>query len=116
MFFKRFSTSQIIGLLAACLLFLVALSANADTYVNGYFKKDGTYVEGHYKTTPHDTNWGAYSTDGNSNPFTGNYGHRARDYSTDAYNYGSGQTIYTGPKGGQYYINDYGKKVYVPKR
>lgn len=116
MFFQRFSTSQIVGLLVACLLIFVTFSAKADTYVNGYFKKDGTYVEGHYKTTPHETNWGAYSTDGNSNPYTGSDGHRAKDYSSDAYNYGSGQTIYTGPKGGQYYINDYGRKVYVPKR
>jgi len=58
MFFRSFSTSQIIRLLAACLLLLVALSANADIYVNGYFKKDGNYVEGYYKTTPQDANWG----------------------------------------------------------
>jgi hypothetical protein len=98
--------------------FVIFLSSQiyADTYVNGYYKKDGTYVEGHYKTTPHETNWGAYSTDGNTNPYTSNDGHRAKDYSSEASNYGSGQIIYTGPKGGQYYINDYGKKVYVPKR
>ena len=29
----------------------------ADTYVNGYYKKDGTYVEGHYKTNPNKTNY-----------------------------------------------------------
>lgn len=28
---------------------------------------------------------------------------------------GSGRTIYTGPKGGKYYINSSGKKVYVKK-
>jgi PBCV-specific basic adaptor domain len=102
--------------LLALLMLFAAMSAEADTYVNGYFKKDGTYVEGHFKTTPHDTNWGAYSTDGNSNPYTGGDGQRARDYSSEANNYGSGQIIYTGPRGGQYYINDNGKKVYVPKR
>jgi hypothetical protein len=95
---------------------LLTVFAFADQYVNGYFRKDGTYVEGHYKTTPHDTNWGAYSTEGNSNPYTGSDGLRARDYSPEANNYGSGQIIYTGPRGGQYYINDNGKKVYVPKR
>ena len=116
MSFRRYSPSQVIGVLLAFLLFLVASFAKADTYVNGYFKKDGTYVEGHYKTKPHETNWGAYSTDGNSNPYTGNDGYRARDYSPEATNYGSSQIIYTGPKGGQYYINDNGKKVYVPKR
>jgi hypothetical protein len=116
MFFKRFSTSQIIGLLVACLLLLVASFAKADTYVDGYFRKDGTYVEGHYKTTPQTRNWDAYSTDGNSNPYTGNDGQRARDYSPEAANYGSGRVIHTGPRGGQYYYNDSGRKVYVPKR
>jgi hypothetical protein len=111
----QFTTAKVIGLLTACLFFFVALSAEADTYVNGYFKKDGTYVEGHYKTTPHDTNWGACSTDGNSNPCTGSDGHRVRDYSPEASNYGSGQTIYTGPKGGQYNINESDRKAYVPK-
>ena len=107
------------GLLKKILILLACLFMQlsyADTYVNGYFKKDGTYVEGHYKTTPHETNWGAYSTDGNSNPYTGNDGHRARDYSPEANNYGSNQIIYTGPKGGQYYFNESGRKVYVPKR
>jgi len=116
MSFRRYSPSQVVGVLLSCLLFIFASYAKADTYVNGYFKKDGTFVEGHYKTTPHETNWGAYSTDGNSNPYTGSDGQRARDYSSEAYNYGSGQAIFTGPKGGQYYINDSGKKVYVPKR
>ncbi|MBK6497038.1 MAG: hypothetical protein IPG00_02265 [Saprospiraceae bacterium] len=39
-----------------------------------------------------------------------------KDYSSEAYNYGAGQTIYTGPRGGQYYYNSKGNKVYVPKR
>ena len=98
------------------MIIFISTQIFADTYVNGYYKKDGTYVEGHYKTNPNKTNWGAYSTDGNTNPYTRSDGHRARDYSSEASNYGSGQIIYTGPKGGQYYINDNGKKVYVPKR
>ena len=62
------------------------------------------------------TNWDNFSTKGNSNPFTGSTGHRARDYSRDAYNYGSGHTIHTGSRGGQYYYNSRGNKTYVPKR
>lgn len=116
MFYRRYLPAQIIGLLLACLLVLVASFAKADTYVDGYYRKDGTYVEGHYKTTPQTKNWDAYSTDGNSNPYTGNDGQRARDYSPDSQNYGSGRVIFTGPRGGQYYINDSGRKVYVPKR
>lgn len=39
-----------------------------------------------------------------------------RDYSSDAYNYGSGRTIYQGSKGGQFYYNNNGTRTYVPKR
>jgi len=85
-------------------------------YQQGYTRKDGTYVQGHYKTSTNETNHDNFSTSGNINTFTGSTGTRARDYSSDAYNYGSGRTIYTGSRGGQYYINSKGNKTYVPKR
>lgn len=85
-------------------------------YQNSYVKSNGTYVQSHYKTTSNNTNRDNYSTQGNYNPHTGKSGTRAKDYSIDAYNYGQGKTIYTGPKGGQYYYNNKGNKVYVPKR
>ena len=86
------------------------------TTVNGYYRSTGTYVESHVRTMPNSTNWDNYSTKGNVNPYTGTTGYRARDYSSDARNYGSGHTIYTGSRGGQYYYNGNGHKVYVPKR
>ena len=101
-----------VAVLLSCLAFL----SFADEYVNGYFRNDGTYVQGYFKSTPNTTNRDNYSTQGNLNPYTGNVGTRAPDYSPQAYNYGDGRIIYTGPKGGQYYINDSGKKVYLPKR
>lgn len=85
-------------------------------YQNGYTRKDGTYVSGHMKTTNNGTNYDNFSTSMNVNPYTGTSGSRARDYSTRSYNYGSGQTIHTGSRGGQYYINSNGNKTYVPKR
>jgi len=94
----------------------IALSALADTYVNGYFKKNGTYVEGYYRTSPNSTTTDNYSSQGNTNPYTGTSGHKANDYTPEAGNYGGGQPIFTGPKGGRYYINEYGQKVYVPKQ
>jgi hypothetical protein len=100
----------------ATLLSFLAFASFADEYVNGYFRKDGTYVEGYFKSSPNTTNIDNYSTQGNVNPRTGTQGTRAPDYSPQAYNYGDGRIIYTGPKGGQYYINDSGRKVYVPKR
>ena len=86
------------------------------TYVNGYTKSNGTYVQGHYRSSQNSTNHDNYSTSGNYNPYTGSAGSRAKDYSTGAYNYGSGHTIHTGSRGGQYYINSKGNKTYVPKR
>lgn len=85
------------------------------TYVNGYTKSDGTYVNGHYRSSRNGTNHDNYSVTGNSNPYTGKSGSVAKDYSIDAYNYGSGKTIHTGSRGGQYYINSKGNKTYVPK-
>lgn len=86
------------------------------TYVKGYTRADGTYVKGHYRSKPNNTNRDNWSTSGNTNINTGASGSRAKDYSSEAYNYGGGRTIHTGPRGGQYYINSKGRKVYVPKR
>ena len=91
-------------------------STSSTTTVSGYQKSNGTYVQGYTRTSPNSTNWDNFSTRGNSNPYTGSTGTRARDYSSGAYNYGSGHTIHTGSRGGQYYINGNGNKTYVPKR
>jgi len=85
-------------------------------YQSGHQRTDGTVVQSHYKTESNNTNWDNFSTKGNTNPYTGVSGSRARDYSSDALNYGQGHTIQTGSRGGQYYINSNGNKTYVPKR
>lgn len=85
-------------------------------YQQGYTKTDGTYVEPHHKTNNNKTNRDNYSTKDNVNTYTSKSGSRAKDYSNDALNYGNGKTVHTGNRGGQYYYNDKGKKVYVPKR
>lgn len=86
------------------------------TSVSGYYRSNGTHVQSHVRTMPNSTNWDNFSTRGNSNPFTGSTGYRARDYSSGAYNYGAGHTIHSGSRGGQYYYNNSGHKTYVPKR
>ena len=100
------------------LLVFCALScaAYADTWVNGYVKRDGTYVSGYYRRDSSTTHRGNYSAEYKSNPHTGATVTRARDYSSLARNYGDGHVIDTGPEGVRYYINDKGNKVYVPKR
>ncbi len=96
---------------------MTAQTNSSYRYQQGYYKPStGTYVQGHFKTTTNSTNHDNYSTYGNCNSFTGEKGSRAKDYSPQANNYGQGRTIYTGPRGGQYYINSNGNKTYVPKR
>jgi len=106
-------------LLSILLIVLIAVTgafAQGQRYQRGYLRKDGTYVTGHYKTRSDRTNHNNFSTTGQRNPYTGRNGHRAKDYSSRAYNYGRGRTIHTGSRGGQYYINSRGNKTYVPKR
>ena len=92
-------------------------STNTDVrYQNSYTKSDGTNVKSHYKTDVNKTNTDNFSTKDNYNYTNGTTGTKAKDYSQDAKNYGSGKTIQTGSKGGQYYINSKGNKTYVPKR
>jgi hypothetical protein len=89
---------------------------NSDVRYQSGYTRGNTYVDPHYKTQSNNTNWDNYSTKGNQNPYTGSTGSRGRDYSSDSYNYGSGNQIQTGSRGGQYYINSNGNKTYVPKR
>ncbi|MBB5443654.1 MULTISPECIES: hypothetical protein [unclassified Paraburkholderia] len=64
----------------ATLLAIAATSAaHADTYVNGYTRRDGTYVQGYNRTEPNYTRNDNYSTRGNYNPYTGQEGHKPRD-------------------------------------
>lgn len=50
-----------------------------DTYVNGYTRSNGTYVQGHYRSAPDNTRDNNYGTYGNSNPYTGTAGAQPRD-------------------------------------
>ena len=84
--------------------------------VSGYTRSNGTYVNGYTRTQRNSTNHDNFSTSGKYNPYNGITGSRARDYSSQSYNYGAGFTIQTGSRGGQYYVNSHGNKVYVPKR
>lgn len=98
------------------LLVSVFTFAQTNTWVDGHFKQNGTWVDGHYRQTANQTNHDNWSTQGQYNPFNGTQGTRPKDNSREAYNYGQGKTIFEGPRGGQYYYNEYGRKVYVPKR
>lgn len=46
----------------------------AQVYVKPHVTKDGTYVQGYERTAPNSTKMDNYSTQGNSNPYTGQAG------------------------------------------
>lgn len=66
-------------ILSLTTLMFFALSFSA-TYVNGYTKKDGTYVSGYYRTSANNTTDDNYSTSGNTNLFTGENGTKKDTY------------------------------------
>jgi hypothetical protein len=64
-------------------LLVPPLSYAADTYVRGYFRSNGTYVQPHYRSAPDGNPYNNYSTYPNVNPYTGQQGTRYR--SSDPY-------------------------------
>lgn len=60
-------------LLAAALVVL-SPTLSAQVRVNGYWKKNGTYVAPHYRSSPNSNPYDNYSTRGNFNPYTGQRG------------------------------------------
>jgi hypothetical protein len=68
-------------------IFLCASSCYAkDVYVNGYTKKDGTYVSPHHRSSPDNTVTNNYGYEGNVNPYTGATGqNHYRDNPTSQY-------------------------------
>jgi len=92
------------------LLFSIALLAISslipahaqDVFVQGYIKRDGTYVQPHYRTRPDGNPWNNYSTYGNINPYTGqrgykrpSYGYRSRSGGYSLYG-GNSRSLYGG--------------------
>lgn len=62
-----------ISMLFAC--FIIASNALAkDTYVKPHIRKDGSFVQGHRRSTPNSTETDNFSTKGNVNPYTGEEG------------------------------------------
>lgn len=69
--------------------------AGADQWVNGYTKKDGTVVQGHHRSDGNSIKYDNYSSQGNSNPYTGQQGSQRNEFSSPpSYNksYGGSKT------------------------
>jgi uncharacterized membrane protein len=54
-------------------------SSSAYEQVDGYTRKDGTYVAPYYRTRANNTTADNYGTYGNYNPWTGTYGNIRND-------------------------------------
>jgi len=85
-------------------LLLVATSALAADYVNGYTKSNGTYVNGYTRSTPDSSYNNNYEVKGNTNPYTGRAGTASPTYNdrTPSYNtktYGNPGTSTVNPYG-----------------
>jgi hypothetical protein len=61
-------------ILAAIAVLAGISAASADTYVNGYTRQDGTYVAPHYRSSPDSSRLNNWSSQGNTNPHTGQQG------------------------------------------
>lgn len=55
---------------------LIGSLASADVYVHGYTRSNGTYVAPYHRSSPNSTTLDNYSTQGNTNPYTGSTGYR----------------------------------------
>jgi hypothetical protein len=88
-------------LFIAAILVYATSFGQGQTYVNGYTRSNGTYVEGHYRTTANYTRNDNWSTVGNVNPYTGTEGTKPggynSSYSTPSYNssYSAPTTTYS---------------------
>jgi hypothetical protein len=73
----KFSLSSVIRMRIwqiASLALLLGSPLTADVKVKGYYRKDGTYVAPHYRSSPNSTSADNWSTKGNVNPYTGKEG------------------------------------------
>jgi hypothetical protein len=53
---------------------LTSTSVFADVFVNGYFKRNGIYVQPHFRSSPDISTFNNFSSWGNINPYTGKWG------------------------------------------
>ena len=66
---------RLITILAVLVVVCIAtLTADADVYVRGYYRSNGTYVQPHYRSNPDSSFYNNWSTYPNINPYTGTKG------------------------------------------
>jgi hypothetical protein len=65
----------------ALALLIASAPAMAQTMVDGYVRKDGTYVAPHIRSEPNQQRFDNYNAQGNVNPYSGQRGHQPHEFS-----------------------------------
>lgn len=63
------------------ILLTIYLQGFTQVQVKGYYRKNGTYVSPHTRSSPNRTTYDNYSHQGNINPYTGTVGYKTNEYS-----------------------------------
>lgn len=66
--------NKVIATLLLLLSITPSIAEAADQYVNGYYRRDGTYVQPYHRSAPDNNFNNNYSSQGNINPYTGQEG------------------------------------------
>lgn len=80
---------RVTGILVFIFVFLLSTSQVDAGWVNGYYRSNGTYVSGYYKTDPDVYKWNNYSFDDdwsdsyNDNTYYRSYGYDPEPYDDD---------------------------------
>lgn len=100
---RRIVTTLLLG---AVILSSAVPAVAGDVHVRPYIKRDGTYVQPHFRSAPDGTRWNNWSTKGNVNPYTGQPGTKS------PFDFGSG-----GSSGGSNGIGGHGNSnnLFVPR-
>ena len=81
-------------------------SSFSSSYVNGYTKRDGSYTQGHFRSTKDSSFSNNWTTKGNINPFTGSAGTRinppSRNGSSRSSSFGSSLSGSSRSRGSRY--------------
>lgn len=95
-------------ILVAIAVVALANTASAD-WVNGYYRSNGTYVQGYNRSSRNNTVTDNYSFYGNRNPYTGSIGTNKYTSNPSSPYYGGGLRNYNGGLGSTYgRSNSYG--------
>lgn len=74
-------TTALLTIVVMLLALWATFALAGDVHVRGYQRQDGTYVQEHMRSAPDSTRDNNFSTRGNTNPYTGEAGHKAPDSS-----------------------------------